>query len=686
MEIKSWNELHKKKSRRRIKRDREQSKTIAIKDMRKQQMDEGLEKIDEVHIFPVQDTPQVDAGTDTKISAETDETKERIWEEWTANNLTNDIMKKPRNITSTYRSKPKRGTAKNSKVKWVVVVVLLLAALTVAVGALRFAVNDTDGQDLTLVISGPERIAVGEEVVWTITYHNVGKVDLERLELTMKYPSGFKLVSADPEATNDFSNIWDLGDLAVGEEEQVVVRGQIFGEEEDVKSFYASLVYQPANFSSDFVKDASLEVTLANSLISIDIEQPDNILPETEYDWKITVNNLSSETIDDWQVTFVTLPGFIMSDPVPEDIDIQDTAEHKEYTWKQNSLWANKSRTFMFTGDFPVEARGINELKVIVKRKEGDEYKIIQEKSWNAVILGEEMLLTMKINGADTLDSVNPGEAIAYQVSIKNTAGKDLKDLTVGLKLTPEFIDWSTLKAPGVPEQSADGWVKLSQETFDELETLPAGEELVLDFSVQVKEQVLDSANKLKSYMTVKVGKVGDEEKDDLDFSTRVVSTEVRSQAKFRSEANYYDDEGVPVGSGPLPPVAGETTEFIIVWTARTNVGDFDSASVSATLPQAVIWQGVQTVDQGSVNYDAVGKQIIWNIGKLQTSDGAVQAVFKVSITPEFEKIGSVINLLSVATMQAVTGGQNITLTGPVLNTNLDGALFGSGQGTVQSP
>jgi uncharacterized repeat protein (TIGR01451 family) len=76
---------------------------------------------------------------------------------------------------------------------------------------------------ITKTKTGPATANQGDDITYTITYKNVGTYKATGVVITEIYPSEVKFVSADPEPTNEGKDIWNIGDLAPGEEKTITV-------------------------------------------------------------------------------------------------------------------------------------------------------------------------------------------------------------------------------------------------------------------------------------------------------------------------------------------------------------------------------------------------------------------------------------------------------------------------------
>lgn len=652
MEIKSWREISKKKSRRLLRRIKTQS------DKKPASATEVIEEIYvKDNIIP----------TENKAIVKNDINMNKISQ-----------YKK-----SKFHPTAKRHTKKsvNNSIFWSVVVFLLLASATLLFSAFRFGGAPNNRDDIELLLTGPDAVAIGQESTWTISYKNTSSVDFKKLNISIRYPDGLKLKSTEPVADNLLNTSWQLGELKKGESGEIKINAQLYGEENSAKEFKVDAVYQPANFSSDFINSIIYVVKLGHSQFAINWELPEAILPEVEQDMAWRISNISGQEMSNIKLRLITSKNFTMTNPRPEIAEIVDTAEGKAYVWPIRNYFNNQEINFNFKGKFSAAAVGLEKFKLEISSGES-EGKILQELEKNIVILGEELAVQMTINNQSTLVEITPGQKLNYEVILQNTSGLDLADLKVILQVDPEMVDWTTLKTVVEPTITNIGQIVLDGNNYVELQKLEKGKELKINYELNIKSSITNLSKNFRTFAQVTVGRVGEKEKNDLSFSTPVQSAQIKSALKVFNYAWYRDDEGIPVGSGPLPPQVGKKTVFPIDLTLQTK-NNFKQIEVSAYLPDDVTWENQQTVSKGVLNYDSVNRLLLWQIDSLTEADGLVTARFYVGLIPQNSDIGKVKTLLNAQTVKFISQEQTSQIIYPALDTNLTGAMYDTNKGQV---
>ncbi|MCE9643885.1 DUF11 domain-containing protein [Candidatus Parcubacteria bacterium] len=88
---------------------------------------------------------------------------------------------------------------------------------------------------LSLVVKGPTQSSSGQSVTFTLTVQSNSKEVIKGVAVKPTYPAGFILTSAEPKP--DESGLWLIGDLPSQKKKEIVVKGDISGENDDARIF-----------------------------------------------------------------------------------------------------------------------------------------------------------------------------------------------------------------------------------------------------------------------------------------------------------------------------------------------------------------------------------------------------------------------------------------------------------------
>jgi len=120
---------------------------------------------------------------------------------------------------------------------------------------------------ISLSIDAPLEASSNQEITLNITSTLNASEIAEDIRLKIEYPSGFQFKSASP-APLLGNNIWDLGDLAPGVRKNILIRGELFGQDKEERSFR---IYSGAGDQNDRSK---IKVVYNSLLHTITIKRP----------------------------------------------------------------------------------------------------------------------------------------------------------------------------------------------------------------------------------------------------------------------------------------------------------------------------------------------------------------------------------------------------------------------------
>ncbi|MBI1975422.1 MAG: hypothetical protein HYS59_00260 [Candidatus Vogelbacteria bacterium] len=105
---------------------------------------------------------------------------------------------------------------------------------------------------VTLGVELPQEIGSGEDVEAVITVRSNTDAVIDDALLQVLYPPGFVLMNASPASLPGNNRLWRLGDLPPGGERTIRIRGQVTGQDDELKTFTVT-VGAPGPDSSDAI-------------------------------------------------------------------------------------------------------------------------------------------------------------------------------------------------------------------------------------------------------------------------------------------------------------------------------------------------------------------------------------------------------------------------------------------------
>ncbi|MBU1029453.1 hypothetical protein KKE28_04590, partial [Patescibacteria group bacterium] len=339
--------------------------------------------------------------------------------------------------------------AKHSTFKKIVVGGLVFLSVLAGISALGFFYfgqhkGGFTGEQVTLSIDGPSEVKSGEPVTYTIKYRNASDVPLGTASLELRLPDSFHLQTSNPEMID--KNTWKIGSMPPRGEGQVQIDGLVLTQIDKEFDIQGIITYRPANFNSEFQKVATKTIKTVGSVLNLEIQGPDKILPGDLVELTILYKNDSDSIIDNAVVTANWPAEFI-----PESSEPMATDETFS-RWDVGSLLGQTSGSITVMGTFASEAQGQINLPITFGFITADDNYVEQAKTELITeVLQGQLVAALVLNGKSENQTAYLGDNLRYSVSYRNTGEASLGnvEIAVVISVTPEEADlvlWNELE------------------------------------------------------------------------------------------------------------------------------------------------------------------------------------------------------------------------------------------------
>lgn len=595
------------------------------------------------------------------------------------------------NLRSFEKRKPRR-----RRFLVLVTAFLVLIGLATLFGILFFNRSARfESTTVAATLEGPQQATSGDELTWMVRLNNGGSVDLTQAELGLRYPSGFSFVSAKPSPTNEFQNNWTVGSLKAGDEKTIMLVGRLVGEVGTTQRLEATMSYQPANFSSDFVAESSLDIRITQSVLDLTVEGPTQATSGQRVKHTLTMKNSSDAPIEQVRLE-LTLPSQlhdVKSEPNPTD-------GHR--IWDLGSLDPDQETSVTVQATLSGSPKEQVELRVsagILGETSG--FSLQRERTILILLLEPNLQVGLSINGPTKNPAVNPDATIKAKVNYENTSESEFSDLRIILTFAGQDSDGAAVdlvvkdkvvSSPASAKADATNELRWTKEEIGALERLLPGSKGVVEISLPLKKNLrsLGSGRNLSLALRAKIsaaniGNTGATTERKTETMVVKISTEIR----FAVEGRYYNDEGTAVGKGPLPPQVGAETQYQIGWFITNTLNGVRDALLKAVLPAGVSFHRADTSAGNAITFDPTTREVRWRIEKIDAGVGqtlpTLEGLFTVSVTPKESDVGNILLLLepSVLTATDAFSGADLSLKGDRVMTDLTFDPLAKGKGTV---
>lgn len=571
------------------------------------------------------------------------------------------------------------------RMRWLIGVIVVGAIVSWTLGWWQFDISQPSSSGVSVAIDAPDTVASGEIVNLQIHITNEENVAIAEADLSIQWPDELRVIESSVEPRSIAMSSWTLDEIAVGEKVTIDITAQAFGEVGDAKVIDATLVYELQNFSSNFFTEGVHNFVIGTKIVDVVFDETDDLPPLTENVWRIVVTNADDETLPLSWLRIVFPQGFEVIEISPEH-DVVDYEESKAAIVPLDGMEVGEQQVLKITGLFAAGTQGKSNFVWQYGIDTDEDPRIIQEGSYEQYVIGDEAEVEVLLNGEEELSELSWGDELVVNLRARNITSEDLTNLEWSLTIPPSMVTWSGIRSDStLSTDQSSGVVRLLPEDNDVLKIIPAGDELELSVIVPLAS----SAQSQTSFTgSARLRLTTESSEEPLSFTKSFGPIQLSETVNWHTTAHYYSDEGIQVGSGPLPPRVDDNTNYEINWNVGSVAGNVGSLTVRATLPPDVRWNNQFSSNQGNVTYVASTRQVVWSVSDVSGYDftlGELEAKWEAGITPNESDLGTVITLTGAAQIELTTSdGEIVRLTNPALTTALEGDIFAQNKGVVR--
>ncbi len=527
--------------------------------------------------------------------------------------------------------KPKRSLF--TRIGMILLYILITAG--VAAGAYYWVISrDSNSSSVDLTISAPDELVANESFEYTIEYKNQENASLTNLELTAVYPDNFIFESSTP-ATSNNNNNWNLPDVRQFGSGKVTVRGRLIAQVGSPNIIFADLNYRPSNITSEFKKSASLESVIISSGLELNTLAPTSILVGQDSELVLTYKPQEKTFIDAFTVRFGELENLeFPKNDYGDDVSMSDPGVFTI------SKLGSEEKELRLKFKFKDKKNDKEDLKVYFEYHPAEAAKnyVFEEKTFSIEVVKNSLNLTMVANGQASDQGIDFGQTVNYSISYVNKGEQAMTDVIIMAVLDGEALDWRKLvdKNNGTLTGRTIVWTKSE---IPGLESLSKDQEGTIDFSVPVRsvnEASLIRNFEIKSYAQFATGgKSEDLSTDNENNRSNQITIKINSDVSLDESVRYFDEDNIAVGTGPLPPQAGQITTFKVYWKIENSLHELAALKVVTKLPDYISWDSKEQTDTGTLTYNEATNEVSWIIGRMPLSARAVEAEFSIALKPK---------------------------------------------------
>jgi len=536
---------------------------------------------------------------------------------------------------------------------------------------------------LVVTIDAPEEIASLETFTVTLAYENDSPQPITNVSLRANLPPEFEIKSSKPALSSDSSE-WFVGSLDPGAKGKIELEGSLLAAPGSNALFQTITKYRPGNFNADFQDIASKSVILAGSKLKVAIDAPTEVAAGDKFTATYSVTNDSKYELP--TITLVpTIPDSLL-------VDKTDPALNDANEIILEKLAAGETRKVTLNGTFSSNHGESENLGAKIKAKRVGATTAQSETVTSIKVLASDLEFRLIVNGTNSDSASDFGSKLRLSMIVKNNGKQPIKNLNLSATLdaTPDnLIDWAAFDKETIDDKSFQHKgesILITPKLNQNFEVVVHGTEGTYSFTLPLAKTAPADG---KVFSVVVTGKAwamtGSNFRTKKEVETAPFTIRMNSDVAMNAEARYFDKEGLPLGSGQLPPKVGEKTKFLVNWNLTNSIHELKDLELKAQLPEGVEWTGTSLAEAGAVGYELVTRTVTWKLQKLPTTMKSVNVQFEVELTPsqsQYDNFAPLLTSTSLSAVDSVTGTL-ISQSADALTTELPTDTHAKGKGLV---
>ena len=496
-------------------------------------------------------------------------------------------------------------------------------------------------------ITGNNKVSAGEELTYTLTYHNDNLVSLKNAKITVEVPNALIDSSLDILGqTKSEIREYELPELEPRSKGEIIIKGRLIGEISSIHTMKATLNYRSTILTSSFDSKTEFATTISDSPVVVDIQAPLESVSGEIVNYIITVNNKSNNDLKDLELQLEYPETFAFTSST-----LTATGNSKNI-FIIPSLRSKTSYELTIVGNLGGSQQEIKVLKAKIGESRQGAFTLYASSQKSTTLGSPYVNLTQRVN----TNIAKAGETLEYTISFRNNTQVRIGEGFLKAQLDSKLLDLTKLNARGADFDSGTNTIIWRANAIPQLKIFGPNEQGEISFTVPIKrtipiENFQDVNYVIKTNATFEsnevpttlgVNKIIQGNSSEVKLSTRLIP---------KASIYYVSRDSSIINTGPLPLKVAQLTTFSVSLEIQNLTNDVSGVSFRTTLPNNVTWTGKTVATNGNITYNERTKEIVWNVDKVPANTGLLRplyrAVFQIGITPAINQIGQNPQLLS---------------------------------------
>ena len=551
-----------------------------------------------------------------------------------------------------------------------------LAAIGAAASSFYLYNYFSASREISLIASAKDNVLMGVPFDLAVDFDNGSKKVLENVKLSVLLPEGAAALDISKEKRNFEKEIGDI-DSGSGFSEKIKIL--IFSDGESVKKFNISVSYVSA-LGTTFEKKQTVEVSVREPAIKLDLIAPEKVLNNEEFETVIKYSNISEFDFSGVKLNLNFPKDFIVKN---SNSVISGLPAQSGNVLDIGNLNKNQKGEVAVVGKISGVSQTFFEINSNIESFYGSQVFKISEKAAKVNIAPSPLFL--KIDSDASSEYVLPGGNLRFKVSYLNNSDVGLGDVVIKAKLNGEMFDFSQLKT-NASFDSRDNTLTWNAASNTGLHLIESGGSGAVEFEISVKPNYPIKRLSDKNFVLKVAADISSPTVPyyvATDKTTGFANWEIKVAGAVAIDSKIYFRDSSILASGisnkgSLPPRADNPINFIVHWIVRNYSTDIKNAGV-----RAYLGSGVKLVGEAKSNINTVPvynertQEVSWFIDRIAATKGIinkpVEAVFQIELLPNTNQIGQYPMLIGDSLISAVDEFVNLQLTGSAKSVTTQG-------------
>ena len=543
---------------------------------------------------------------------------------------------------------------------------ILLLSLLILIGAISFTgwmfiykKNVVSNANIDTQLSIKPFVEGGENTPVSYSIQNNNTLPINDAVFTISYEKG---TGAQDEQNKKQEKI-NLGAISPGELKKGDIQVQLYGSENSSRDISGKLEYKVNGSNGTFSKSVIVTTLLKTPPISVHIESDPTIGANEPYPILIRVKNTTSNDTEP-TILSLTLPNsYIVS-------TFSEKPLNKTPSWRFATLAPAEEKVITINGHFKGATGEAMNIKAVVGSQgtqSGNIANVYSSDSRDITLTSPSLSVSIALSeeaGDVFASTVLPGSRVRAVLTYENKSDVTLSVTSIVARISGNKFDKTTFSADsGLFDSGANTitWTGASENSLSQIAPKARGS---LIFSFLIAQDASTDAP-----ITIDVKGIA----TTLDQSKEFTMKDSKSwfiQGGVRVTGSLsYKNSTIP-NTGPLPPIANQTTTYTITLSAQSD-SSLRNSVASLKLPPYVTWKNL-VVNNAPITYNDRTRTVSWALGNLE-KNSISRASFQVGVRPSLTHVGSSPAITSGIVFEGtdVVSGQLIKDTGTQVTTYL---------------